>query len=154
MEFLGTPNCVGHVTRIRAMDTFSPEKRSEIMKRIKSSNTSIEIKLRKELWRNGVRGWRLQPKDIPGKPDLVFRRKRLAVFIDGCFWHGCPICDRTPKSGDVYWQNKISRNMARDNTNSERLVDLGWTVVRFWEHEVTKDVARCAVRVAEIAKDC
>lgn len=129
------------------MDTFSPEKRSEIMKRVKSSNTSIEISLRKELWRNGLRGWRLYPKDMPGKPDLVFRKKRVAVFIDGCFWHGCPICDRTPKSGDPYWQNKIARNMARDKINSERLTDLGWTVIRFWEHEVINDITTCVLKV-------
>lgn len=135
------------------MDTFSPEKRSEIMKRIKSSNTSIEIKIRKELWRNGVRGWRLHPKDILGKPDLVFRSKRLAVFIDGCFWHGCPICDRIPKSGDTYWQNKISRNMARDINNSEHLHDLGWIVMRFWEHEISKDISRCVAKIAELVKD-
>lgn len=129
------------------MDTFSPEKRSEIMKRVKSTNTSIEIKIRKELWRNGLRGWRVHPKNVPGKPDIIFRRKKVVVFIDGCFWHGCPVCDRSPKSGNAYWENKISRNMARDRKYNELLINDGWSVIRLWEHEVTKDLTGCVSKI-------
>ncbi len=129
------------------MDTFSPEKRSEIMKRVKSTNTSIEIKIRRELWRNGLRGWRVHPKDVPGKPDIIFRKKKVAVFIDGCFWHGCPVCNRSPKSGNVYWENKISRNMARDIKYNELLNGDGWSVIRLWEHEVTKDLTGCISKI-------
>lgn len=129
------------------MDTFSPEKRSEIMKRVKSTNTSVEIKIRKELWRNGLRGWRVHPKNVPGKPDIIFRRKKVAVFIDGCFWHGCPVCDRSPKSGNAYWENKISRNMARDRKYNELLINDGWSVIRLWEHEVTKDLTGCVSKI-------
>ena len=129
------------------MDTFSPEKRSEIMKRVKSTNTSIEIKIRKELWRNGLRGWRVHPKNVPGKPDIIFRRKKVAVFIDGCFWHGCPVCDRSPKSGNAYWENKISRNMARDRKYNELLINDGWSVIRLWEHEVIKDLTGCTSKI-------
>jgi len=129
------------------MDTFSPEKRSEIMKRVKSTDTSIEIKLRKELWRNGVRGWRTHSKNVPGKPDIIFRKKKVAIFIDGCFWHGCPVCDRSPKSGNAYWENKISRNMARDRKYNELLINNGWLVIRLWEHEVTKDLTGCISKI-------
>ena len=128
------------------MDTFSSEKRSEIMKRVKSSNTSVEIRLRKELWRNGLRGWRISPKGVPGKPDLVFREKKVAIFVDGCFWHGCPMCNRSPKS-NTYWDNKISRNMVRDKKYGEFLTSDGWLVIRLWEHEVTRDLAGCISKI-------
>ena len=129
------------------MDTFSPEKRSDIMKRVKSTNTSVEIRLRKELWRNGLRGWRIHPKNVPGKPDIIFNRKKVAVFIDGCFWHGCPVCDRSPKSGNAYWENKISRNMVRDKKYNELLANDGWLVIRLWEHEVMKDLTGCVSKI-------
>lgn len=129
------------------MDTFSPEKRSDIMKRVKSTNTSVEIRLRKELWRNGLRGWRIHPKNVPGKPDIIFKRKKVAVFIDGCFWHGCPVCDRSPKSGNAYWENKISRNMVRDKKYNELLANDGWLVIRLWEHEVMKDLTGCVSKI-------
>ena len=132
------------------MDTFTPEKRSEIMRRVKGKNTSVEKKLRQELWRKGVRGWRIYRKDIPGKPDLAFLRGKIAIFVDGCFWHGCPVCDRCPKSGNTYWDNKISKNKARDKANEERLREGGWKVVRFWEHEVMKDANSCVFIIRDI----
>lgn len=129
------------------MDTFSPEKRSEIMRRVKSTNTSVELKLRKELWRHGLRGWRVHPKNVPGKPDMIFRAKKVAIFVDGCFWHGCPTCDRSPKSGNAYWENKISRNVARDKKYNELLINDGWSVIRLWEHEVTRHMTECVSRI-------
>ena len=129
------------------MDTFSPEKRSEIMRRVKSTDTSIEVKLRKELWRRGLRGWRIHPKHVLGHPDIVFRGRKIALFIDGCFWHGCPICRRTPRSGDDYWENKIAGNMARDRKYYGLLTSNGWLVIRLWEHEVKRDLAGCVFRV-------
>ena len=132
------------------MDTFTPEKRSEIMKKVKSKNTSVEIKFRQELWKSGIRGWRTCQKGIPGKPDVVYKGRKIAIFVDGCFWHGCPVCDRSPKSGDKYWENKINKNAARDKENEEKLIKEGWKVIRFWEHEVNKNVAGCVLRVKEL----
>lgn len=134
------------------MDTVSPAKRSEIMRRVKSTNTSIEIKLRKALWRRGLRGWRVHLKSVIGKPDIVFGNRKVAIFVDGCFWHGCPVCNRTPKSGNTYWENKIARNKARDIKYNEILVNDGWTLIRLWEHEVVGDSDCCVSKILEVIK--
>ena len=88
---------------------------------------------------------------LPGRPDITFSRKRVAVFVDGCFWHSCPHCSdgRAPKSNIFYWSEKRRLNRERDQNNSAKLVAEGWTVIRVWEHEVNSDPVTCAVRVAE-----
>lgn len=129
-------------------DVFSKEKRSRIMRSIKSTNTSIEMLFRKALWRAGVRGWRLHPKNVIGRPDITFHRKQVAVFIDGCFWHGCPSCYKRPKSNQGYWDTKILSNTSRDRSVTNYLVEEGWTVLRFWEHDIRKDKELCVQKVA------
>lgn len=90
--------------------------------------------LRRALWARGIR-YRLHPK-VVGKPDLAFVGRRLAIFVDGCFWHGCPVHGTSPKSNQSYWRPKIARNRERDANVSAALQLQGWTVLRFWEHQI------------------
>ena len=129
------------------MDTVSPEVRSRTMRAVKGKNTSLEMKFRRALWGAGVRGWRLHKDSLPGRPDLVFSAARVAVFIDSCFWHGCPEHLRMPSSNVDYWQAKIERNRRRDAANTQELHTLGWNVLRFWEHEMREGVEQCVAKV-------
>lgn len=117
------------------------------MSRIKGKNTKPEIALRKALWALGLR-YRLK-SNLPGRPDMVFRGKKLAVFVDGCFWHGCPEHYVPPKTNARFWKKKISENIARDRKVDKKLKDLGWTVFRVWEHEIMDDVSYCAEIISE-----
>jgi DNA mismatch endonuclease, patch repair protein len=121
-------------------DCYSKEVRSRVMSKIRSKNTIPEVNLRKYLWKNGIRGYRLHNKKIPGKPDIAFIGKKVAVFIDGCFWHGCPHCYIEPKSNTDYWRQKIQSNVNRDRKYQNELESRGWCVVRIWEHEIKKDI--------------
>lgn len=105
------------------------------MARIRGKNTGPEIKLRKLLWSNGVIGYRIHYA-LPGKPDIVFTKKKLAIFIDGCFWHKCPICFKEPETRKEFWMKKIGSNVERDLKITHQLQEDGWTVLRFWEHEI------------------
>jgi DNA mismatch endonuclease (patch repair protein) len=119
-------------------DVMTPTQRSRCMSRIRSSATKPELALRRALWAMGVR-YRLKSK-LPGKPDIIFTRPRLAVFVDGCFWHGCPIHGTRPKSNSEYWNPKIERNQLRDAEVREKLEALGWRVLRFWDHDLKQDL--------------
>ncbi|HEX9596451.1 MAG TPA: very short patch repair endonuclease, partial [Anaerolineales bacterium] len=124
-------------------DVFDLKKRSEVMAAIRSrGNRDTELKLAAIFRTHGISGWR-RHQNLPGRPDFVFRRERLAVFVDGCFWHGCPIHGRKPDSNRDYWLPKLLRNQARDRAVSRELRRRGWTVLRFWEHDL-----RNAVRIA------
>lgn len=103
-----------------------------------AGNKSTELTLLKFLRRTGITGWR-RKYPLPGKPDFVFPAKRVAVFVDGCFWHGCPSHYRRPKSRQEFWDAKIKANMARDHLVRQQLVARGWTVLRVWEHEFRRD---------------
>lgn len=107
------------------------------MSRIRGKNTGPEIKLRKLLWSQGVRGYRIH-LNLTGKPDIVFTKKKIAIFIDGCFWHKCPVCFQEPETRKDFWMEKIGSNVDRDTKNTFQLQKDGWTVLRFWEHEVRK----------------
>lgn len=99
-------------------------------------NRSTEARLRMALVRFGIGGWTLTPKDIAGKPDFWFEKYRIAVFVDGCFWHGCECTKRKPRSNGAYWREKWRRNKERDAAVSKKLTDGGVRVIRFWEHEL------------------
>jgi len=116
------------------MDTVNRSKRSWIMGRVKShKNKSTELALIDVFRREKITGWR-RNYDIIGRPDFVFRSKRIAVFVDGCFWHGHPIRCRIPKSNRAYWERKIERNRSRDRKVNRELRKRGWKVLRIWEH--------------------
>ncbi len=115
-------------------DIFTPEKRSEVMARIRSrGNRGTELVLVRLLRAQGLTGWRRGQK-LPGRPDFVFRRERVCVFVDGCFWHGCPRHATWPQQNAAFWRDKILRNRARDRRVTRELRAAGWSVVRIWEH--------------------
>jgi DNA mismatch endonuclease (patch repair protein) len=120
------------------------------MRRIRSHNTKPEMVLRRALWAAGFR-YRLKSR-LPGRPDVVFPRQRVAVFVDGCFWHGCPEHSSWPQTNREFWKDKLSENVRRDARVSQQLLELGWTVLRFWEHEVKSDVALLVTRVGEVVQ--
>src|SRR5690348_5409533 len=114
------------------MDVFSRAKRSDVMSRIRSrGNRETEQALASLLRKYRISGWR-RHLSILGRPDFVFRSERLVVFVDGCFWHGCPNCYRPPKTRKPYWSEKIVRNRARDRRVSRILKQQGWIVMRIW----------------------
>ena len=127
-------------------DVLTPEQRRKNMSRIRGKNTSPEMKLRKMLWESGIRGYRVHYK-LPGKPDIVFTRKKVVVFVDGCFWHKCPVCFRPPETNAEFWNDKLQKNVERDLKVTKELEDLGWTVLRFWEHEVKKTPEDVVARI-------
>lgn len=121
------------------------------MSRVKNKDTSLEVKFRKALWARGLR-YRLGRR-LLGKPDLVFVSAKIAVFIDGCFWHACPIHGQKPKTNSVFWSEKLTKNSLRDQNVNAGLVELGWTVVRFWEHELKDDAERCVNELIKTLED-
>jgi DNA mismatch endonuclease (patch repair protein) len=127
-------------------DFLSKETRSRVMARIRSKDTTPELALRRALYGRGVRGWRCHARTVPGKPDLAFTRWRVAVFVDGCFWHGHPDYFTPGKSG-AYWDAKIARTQERDKIANETLEAAGWTVIRFWDFEVEHNLESCIERV-------
>jgi DNA mismatch endonuclease (patch repair protein) len=118
--------------------------RSRVMSRIKSKDTSIEISLRKALWRSGVR-YRKNYKKLPGAPDIAITKYQIAIFCDGEFWHGKGWGEKKPdiKSNHGYWMEKIERNMERDDKTEWKLGSMGWMVLRFWGAEIQKDLLSC-----------
>jgi DNA mismatch endonuclease (patch repair protein) len=120
--------------------------RRHCMSRIKGRDTKPELLLRDVLWRMGLR-YRLRSK-VGGRPDLVFPSARIAVFVDGCQWHCCPVHWVRPKSNTEFWDTKFAKNRVRDTQVNELLRAEGWRVLRFWEHEVEKDAQRVARRIS------
>lgn len=111
--------------------------RSRTMSRIRGRhNRSTELKIRMALVKNCIRGWGMHFESLPGCPDFFFRRARLAIFVDGCFWHGCPVCGHIPKIRSAFWRLKIERNIERDKKAVAALRTQGIQVLRFWEHQV------------------
>lgn len=118
-------------------DNLSPESRKKAMKAVKGKGTSLERRLFSMLAGMKLKGWRKNAEDVVGKPDVVFAPERVAIFIDGCFWHGCPHCRRKlPKTNAAYWKRKIDRNIALAQSAKLALSNAGWIVLRIWEHEV------------------
>jgi DNA mismatch endonuclease (patch repair protein) len=115
------------------VDRISKEKRSKIMSAIRSKDTKPEITLRKALWARGLRFRVYYGRE---KIDIAFPSKKLAVFVDGCFWHGCPFHSHLPKSRESYWRPKLKKNIERDQAKNKRLETEGWKIMRFWEHEL------------------
>jgi DNA mismatch endonuclease (patch repair protein) len=130
------------------MDVLTSEQRSYNMSRIRGKDTIPEMLLRKNLWNLGLR-YRLHYK-LPGRPDIVFVASRITIFVDGCFWHGCPEHGVRPKTNSTFWNKKIQGNIERDKKNQLQLNEQGWTVLRFWEHEIEKDPTGISKRIERI----
>ena len=129
-------------------DTVSPGVRSRIMGSIHSrGNRTTEIRLAAMLQSSGILGWRRHARVAGSFPDFAFPLHRLAVFVDGCFWHGCPIHFRPPSSNRAYWGPKMEGNRARDRAISARLGEAGWRAMRIWEHDLD-DAGRTIARIA------
>ena len=129
------------------VDNLSKEQRSYAMSRIRSrGNSSTEIRLISLLRGAGLSGWR-RKSGLCGRPDFVFPRFRTAVFVDGCYWHGCKKCGLSSKSNLEYWKPKIAGNVKRDMRNTRTLRDCGWTVVRIWEHDLKGSPMKCLNKV-------
>lgn len=123
--------------------------RSSTMAAVRSSRTDLEQRLAREMWATGLRGWRRGRPVEGARPDFVFVSARVVVFVDGCFWHGCPACGKRPATNREYWDPKIGRNRDRERRQTAALTDAGWTVLRFWGHELQGDARVCAATVAQ-----
>jgi DNA mismatch endonuclease, patch repair protein len=104
------------------------------MSAMPTRDTRTEVALRRELHRRGLR-FRVQARNLPGRPDIVFTRARIAVFVDGCFWHCCPVHGTSPKNNRDWWAAKLGENVARDRRKDDDLYELGWLPVHVWEHD-------------------
>jgi DNA mismatch endonuclease, patch repair protein len=118
------------------------------MKRVPQRDTSTEIHLRRALWKNGLR-YRKQRKVAGTTPDIAFVGAKVAVFVDGCYWHGCPQHYVAPKSNRDFWKNRLAQNQNRDARDTLRLQAAGWRVLRFWECEVLRQTDEVVARVKE-----
>jgi DNA mismatch endonuclease (patch repair protein) len=121
------------------------------MSRVKGKDTSLEVKVRSELHKRGLR-FRKHVKDLPGKPDVVFRGAKVVVFIDGDFWHGYDFNSWEYKVSD-FWRSKISKNRERDTRNHQKLCKMGWTVIRLWQHELKLDFEECIERIESAVRN-
>lgn len=131
-------------------DTMSREQRSRLMSRIKSrGNSTTEVAMVGIMRRSGIVGWRRHLRILSFRPDFVFRRERVVVFVDGCFWHSCPEHGSVPSSNVDFWRGKLEANLARDRRADTSLADSGWKVVRLWEHDVRRRPLACAGVILE-----
>lgn len=131
--------------------TFGGLSRSELMSRVRSTgNKTTEVRFKMLLRQEGLRGWR-RHFSLPGRPDFAWAKLKVAVFVDGCFWHGHD-CGKNikPKTNPKEWQTKIENNKRRDRRTTRKLRDGGWSVVRIWECRLAKDRKSCANRVRKI----
>jgi len=136
-------------------DLFDQKKRSQIMSKVHSSNTTPEIRVRKLLHNMGYR-FRLNRIDLPGKPDIVLPKYKTVIFVHGCFWHGCPLCKHAqirPKTNTEYWNKKLDLNKERDKENISTLQSLGWNVLIVWECETKKKRLPALKKKLEEIKD-
>ena len=132
-------------------DIMSPETRSALMSRIKGKGTKPELAIEAKLAAKGL-SFETHTRDLPGRPDIVFREAKVAVFVDGDFWHGRDFPKWRLKLSEK-WEAKIAANMARDRRNRRMLRAEGWKVVRIWEHQVKADAARCVRRILRACSD-
>lgn len=138
------------------MDNLTPSQRKKNMRNIKSKDTSIEMRLRREMWRRGYR-YRKNDKSLPGTPDITMNKYKIAIFCDGEFFHGKDWEVLRPKlmksNNSDYWISKISNNIERDDQVNKALLCKGWTVIRFWGNDIKKDIDGCMKVIEETIMD-
>lgn len=135
-------------------DGRSPIPKSEVTSRVmranRGKNTKPEILMRMALREAGIPGYRLHWKKVPGRPDIAYPGKKIAIFVNGCYWHRCPVCDLPlPKSNTAFWKAKFNRNKARDAKKKRDLEELGWKVFVIWECKIKENPIECANQVIE-----
>ena len=130
------------------VDNLSKEARSRVMTSIRSRNTGPELLIRRKLWASGKR-YRIHDRSVLGIPDISNKRKKVAVFIDGCFWHGCSSCYKEPTSNVKYWKEKIIRNRERRRQVLKDLREYDWTILEFWEHEVRSNPGAVSLSISK-----
>jgi len=132
------------------LDVLTRKQRAYCMSRIRGRDTGPESRFRKALWALGVR-YRIRNR-LPGRPDLVIPRARIAIFVDGCFWHHCPKHFVMPRTNRNFWRQKIGANRERDRNVNRKLRCDGWKVVRIWEHDIEKNLMRSCTRVLHLSE--
>lgn len=144
------------VTRIRnevPLGPPPPASSPHVTKSMKSNvakNTGPELMLRRALFASGLRGYRLHYKKVPGRPDICFTKNKLAIFVNGCYWHRCPICDLPlPKTNTDFWQRKFKLNIERDKRKIENLDTLGWKIMTVWECEIRNELDEIVARIRQ-----
>lgn len=120
------------------MDNLSRDDRRKNMQNIRSKETKLEVRVRKALWKKGVR-YRKNVTGMPGKPDIAIKKYKIVIFLDSCFFHRCPLHFIMPASNKTYWEKKISRNIERDQEINQYYNNKGWSILRYWEHETKKN---------------
>jgi len=130
-----------------------PDNRKRIMSSIRSKgNISTEISLRCALVRGKMTGWKVHPIKVYGNPDFYFPGARVAIFTDGCFWHGCLKCGHIPRTNEAFWEEKIRTNQCRDANVNDTLMSQNIKVVRFWEHELVEDIQGVVDQIRRLVK--
>ena len=120
----------------------------------KSKNTKPELLLRKALWKAGLRGYRLHQKKLPGRPDIAYTTKKVAIFVNGCFWHRCPHCNLSlPKTNQAFWKEKFAKNVQRDQAKQAELSKHNWKVLVIWECQLKEDVSAQVAKVKQLLGD-
>ena len=127
------------------------ESTSKVMRANKAKNTKPELLVRKALWENGVRGYRLNWKTVPGRPDIAYPGKKIAIFVNGCYWHRCPKCNLPlPKTNTDFWKEKFDKNVKRDKKKNDELLSLDWIVLVLWECDIKSDISNSIQKVKKV----
>ena len=127
------------------------ESTSKVMSANKAKNTKPEITLRKALWSEGHKGYRLNWKKAPGRPDIAYPGKKIAIFVNGCYWHRCPKCNLPlPKTNTDFWKEKFDKNVKRDKKKNDELLSLDWIVLVFWECDIKSDISNSIQKVKKV----
>jgi len=129
-------------------------KRSKAMVAVKGrGNKTTEKRLRYAMVSAAISGFKVQPRGIIGNPDFIFEEQRLAIFVDGCYWHGCPKCGHIPKTRSEFWKAKIGRTKQRDIEKTQALREEGYIVLRFWEHQLKNGSSPCIEKIRDALKN-
>lgn len=134
------------------MDTLTKKQRSKLMASIGPKNTKLEDKVLKKLWSRGIR-YRRNTKGLMGKPDIAIKKYKVVIFIDSCFWHGCEIHGRIPKSRVEFWTNKIKQNKQRDNEVTRYYIKNNWNILRIWEHEINQNLDQVVNEIVDFIEN-
>ena len=129
------------------VDRVSEQQRSYIMSQVGQKNTAPEKKLRELLYTHGLRGYRVNFEKLPGRPDIAFTKYKLAIFVDGCFWHGCSCRPTKPETNKKFWEEKFKDNRKRDRKVDRQLKEMDYSVLRFWEHEIDGELTTCFSKI-------